>query len=102
VIASSINNSRDPRIDSRAEGIANGLIFYRITAFTIQHPPRSSPSPFTCPNQIAYAYYDNTIPGSAQQVITSALRVWAAIDTLNPMTASSSPEQFAQGLIDPT
>jgi hypothetical protein len=47
-------------------------------------------------NQIACSYYYNATPGSEQRDIKSALRVWAAIDTLNQVTASSSREQFAR------
>jgi hypothetical protein len=94
---SNFNGTWDQYIDSFSDGIPNGLDLFWYSS--IRYPgsiPITAFKNYIRLNQIDCNYYYNATPGSGQRDIKSALRVWAAIDTLNQMTASSSPEQFAR------
>ncbi len=94
---SNFNGTWDQYIDSFSDGIPNGLDLFWYSS--IRYPGSIPITPFKTYirlNQIDCSYYYNATPGSGQRDIKSALRVWAAIDTLHQMTAASSPEQFAR------
>lgn len=95
--ASNFNGTWDQYIDSFADGIPNGLDLFWYSS--IGYPgsiPITGFKNYIRRNQIDCDYYYNATPGSAQREIKSALRVWAAIDTLAAQHQSLSASEFVQ------
>lgn len=95
LFCSNFNGTWDQYIDAFSDGIPNGLDLFWYSSRKYPHSIPITPfKDYIVHNQIDTDYYYNSVPGSAQRDIKSALQVHRAIRKLADQHAKLSPEDF--------
>jgi hypothetical protein len=96
LFCSNFNGTWDQYIDAFSDGIPQGLnlFWYASLKYPLSIPITAFKSYITR-NQFHNGYYYNATPGSAQRDIKAALKVFAALKSLESLHRESTAEAFA-------